>query len=60
MKTIHPPLTKEQTSAIIDAFKHDLDNRTKVLAGKFNVPLHQINDVINRYLRLQLKKIEKL
>lgn len=53
----YPEVTQQQRIEIIEYWKSNKDNRTEVLALKFNLKIHQVDEVINRYLKEKTKII---
>jgi hypothetical protein len=53
----HPPVEREKELKIIEFFKTQHDNRTIVIAEKFDVQIHQVEKIINDFLKPKTPKI---
>ncbi len=51
----YPEVTQQQRIEIIEYWKSNKDNSTEVLALKFNLKRHQVDEVINSYLKEKTK-----
>ena len=50
----HPPILKETEIAIVEYFKKNNDNRSPQIAKIFGVQVHQVEKIINNYLKLKI------
>lgn len=57
MNKRHPPVPQETKTKIIEFFKKENDNRSIVIAEKFNVKIHQVEKILNDFLKPMTPKI---
>jgi len=53
----HPPVPQETKNKIIEFFQKENDNRSTVIAEKFDVKIHQVEKILNDYLKPKTPKI---
>jgi hypothetical protein len=53
----HPPVPPEKELEIIEFFKTQRDNRTNTIASAFEVQPHQVEKIINDFLKPLAPKI---
>jgi Mg2+ and Co2+ transporter CorA len=50
-------MSDPKTKNILDYWITERDNRTTVVAKKFGVPQKTVDDIVNRYLKEKIEKV---
>lgn len=54
----HPPISSETEIKIVEYFKTNNDNKTITIAKVFGVQTHQVEKIINDYLKPKIKDLK--